>query len=64
MAHPAAYDETGVVQAIVWKSLREKQRLEVLRARRLAVYGTWQHEGEVKNLIAESSQISRHFWDN
>ena len=46
-------DETGVVQVIVWKSLREKQRPEVLRARLLAVYGTWQREGEVKNLIAE-----------
>ena len=45
-------DETGVVQVIVWKSLREKQRPEVLRARLLAVYGTWQREGDVKNLIA------------
>lgn len=47
-------DETGVVQVIVWKSLREKQRPEVLRARLLAVYGTWQRQGEVKNLIAET----------
>lgn len=45
-------DETGVVQAIVWKSLREKQRPEVLRARLMAIYGTWQREGDVKNLIA------------
>jgi error-prone DNA polymerase len=45
-------DETGVVQVIVWRSLREKQRPEVLRARLLAVYGTWQREGDVKNLIA------------
>ncbi len=45
-------DETGVVQAIVWKRLRERQRKEVLRARLMAVYGTWQREGDVKNLIA------------
>lgn len=45
-------DETGVVQAIVWKSLRETQRAEVLRARLLSVYGQWQREGDVKNLIA------------
>ncbi|HZF78430.1 MAG TPA: error-prone DNA polymerase [Rubrivivax sp.] len=45
-------DETGVVQVIVWKSLREKQRPEVLRSRLLAVYGKWQREGDVKNLIA------------
>jgi error-prone DNA polymerase len=35
-------DETGAVQAIIWKLLREKQRLEVLRSRLLAVYGVWQ----------------------
>lgn len=45
-------DETGSVQVIVWKSLREKQRPEVLRSRLLAVYGRWQREGDVKNLIA------------
>jgi len=45
-------DETGVVQVICWKSLRDAQRKELLRARLLAVYGTWQREGDVKNLIA------------
>jgi error-prone DNA polymerase len=45
-------DETGNVQVVVWKSLREKQRTEVLRARLLAVYGTWQREGDAKSLIA------------
>ncbi|RYZ11342.1 MAG: error-prone DNA polymerase [Comamonadaceae bacterium] len=45
-------DETGVVQVICWKSLREKQREVLLRARLLAVRGTWQREGEVRNLIA------------
>jgi error-prone DNA polymerase len=45
-------DETGVVQVICWKSLRDAQRKELLRARLLVVHGTWQREGEVKNLIA------------
>jgi error-prone DNA polymerase len=45
-------DETGVVQVIVWKSLREVQRQELLGARLMVVHGTWQREGIVKNLIA------------
>jgi error-prone DNA polymerase len=45
-------DETGVVQVICWKSLRERQRSVLLRSRLLAVHGTWQRDGEVSNLIA------------
>ena len=45
-------DETGVVQVICWKSLRDLQRRELLASRLLAVYGTWQREGDTKNLIA------------
>jgi error-prone DNA polymerase len=45
-------DETGVVQVIVWKSLRERQRNELTRSRLMAVHGVWQREGEVCNLIA------------
>jgi len=45
-------DETGVVQVICWPSIREKQRKELLHSRLLAVYGKWQREGEVRNLIA------------
>lgn len=45
-------DEPGAVQVIVWKSLREVQRQELLRARLMGVHGTWQREGEVKSLIA------------
>ena len=37
---------------MVWRSLKKQQRPEVLRARLLAVYGQWQRQGEVKNLIA------------
>lgn len=46
-------DETGVVQVICWKSLRERQRHELLRSRLLVVRGVWQREGEVRNLIAQ-----------
>jgi error-prone DNA polymerase len=46
-------DETGVVQVICWKSIREQQRAELLKARLLAVYGKWQRQGDVRNLIAE-----------
>lgn len=54
-------DETGAVNVIVWKSLRETQRAEVLHARLLAVHGTWQRSeesgtakgyGAVRNLVA------------
>ena len=45
-------DETGAVQVIVWRHVREEQRDVLLRARLLAVYGTWQREGQVCNLIA------------
>ena len=50
-------DETGPVNIIVWKSLRERQRDEVLKARLLAVEGTWQRDvdsgGQVRNLVAQ-----------
>jgi error-prone DNA polymerase len=45
-------DETGTVQVIVWKDLRDRQRATLLRARLLAVYGTWQRQGAVCHLIA------------
>jgi error-prone DNA polymerase len=45
-------DETGSVQVIVWKALRDKQRETLLRARLLAVHGTWQRQGLVCHLIA------------
>ena len=46
-------DETGVVQVICWRSIREQQRSELLRSRLLAVYGKWQRQGDVRNLVAE-----------
>jgi error-prone DNA polymerase len=55
-------DETGPVNVIVWKSLREEQRAELLHSRLLAVYGVWQRSeengtakgyGAVRNLVAQ-----------
>lgn len=45
-------DETGVVQVIVWKSIREEQRQELLHSRLLAVQGVWQREGDVMSVVA------------
>ncbi len=49
-------DETGTVNVIVWKSLRERQRNELVHARLLAVDGMWQRDvdsgGEVRHLVA------------
>nr|WP_321818587.1 MULTISPECIES: error-prone DNA polymerase [unclassified Paraburkholderia] len=46
-------DETGNVNVIVWTSVQERFRQEVLGASLLAVYGTWQCEGEVRHLVAQ-----------
>lgn len=55
-------DETGTLNVIVWKSLRETMRAEVFHARLLAVHGMWQRSeesnsdpgyGAVRNLIAQ-----------
>jgi error-prone DNA polymerase len=46
-------DETGNVNVIIWPSLLEKQRKEALGASLLAVYGTWQCQGEVRHLVAQ-----------
>jgi len=50
-------DETGSVNVIVWKALKDKQRTVLLRSRLLAVYGVWQRDvesgGAVCHLIAK-----------
>ncbi|MCM2252141.1 MAG: error-prone DNA polymerase, partial [Ramlibacter sp.] len=50
-------DETGPVNVIVWKSVREAQRDELLQSRLLAVEGVWQRDvdsgGQVRHLIAD-----------
>lgn len=49
-------DETGHVNIIVYKRLRERQRQALLQSRLLAVYGVWQRDedsgGQVRHLIA------------
>ena len=39
-------------QVIVWARVKALQRVPLLRARLMAVKGTWQREGDVRNLIA------------
>ena len=50
-------DETGSVNVIVWKSVKEQFRQEVYQSRLLAVYGVWQRDeesgGEVRHVIAK-----------
>ena len=53
-------DEAGSVQVIVWKRERQALRAPLLRARLLAVRGTWQREGEVCNLIASHAEDLTH----
>jgi error-prone DNA polymerase len=45
-------DETGAVNVIVWPRVADTQRLPLLRATLLTVYGTWQREGAVMHLVA------------
>ena len=46
-------DETGNINVIVWPSLVDQQRKEVLGATLLGVYGVWQREGEIRHLVAK-----------
>jgi len=46
-------DETGYVNVIIWPSLVEKFRREVLSAPLLGVYGIWQEEAGVRHLVAK-----------
>ncbi|MBT84564.1 MAG: error-prone DNA polymerase [Sutterellaceae bacterium] len=45
-------DETGNVNVIVWNSLAEEQRHVLRNAQIMGVFGIWQREGEVCNLVA------------
>ncbi len=49
-------DETGSVNVIVWRSVKERFRQEVYQSRLLAVYGVWQRDeesgGEVRHVVA------------
>ena len=45
-------DETGNVQIIVWPKVKVRWRMPLLHSRLMGVRGTWQREGDVRNLIA------------
>ena len=45
-------DETGSVNVIVWRHIRERQRPALLRSRLLAVAGQWQARDGSTHLIA------------
>jgi DNA polymerase III alpha subunit len=45
-------DETGSVNVIVWRHVRERQRPALLRSRLLAVAGQWQAKEGVNHLVA------------
>ncbi len=43
----------GNVNVIVWPSVLEKFRKEILNASLLGIYGQWQADGEVRHLVAQ-----------
>ena len=45
-------DETGNVNVVVWNSLVERQRRELLGAKLLGVHGTIERDGDVVHLVA------------
>jgi error-prone DNA polymerase len=45
-------DETGYVNVIVWSTLVERQRRELLGSRLMAVHGSIERQGEVVHLVA------------
>jgi len=47
-------DETGHINAVVWKDLGEKQRKPLLRSRLMAITGTLQRDGDILHVIASS----------
>jgi error-prone DNA polymerase len=51
-------DENGYINVIVWKSLVERQRRELLHSRLLGVVGEVQREGEVLHVVAK--QLEDH----
>jgi error-prone DNA polymerase len=46
-------DEFGTINIIVWPSLVDKQRRELMTSQLLGVYGVWQSKQNVRNLIAK-----------
>ncbi|WP_075292905.1 error-prone DNA polymerase [Pararhizobium arenae] len=46
-------DETGIVNAVVWPNLFEKQRRILMSATMMGIHGKIQREGEVVHLVAQ-----------
>jgi error-prone DNA polymerase len=53
-------DETGMINVIVWRTLAERQRRELLGARLLGVYGKVEKVSEVVHLVA--GRLIDHTW--
>ena len=45
-------DETGMINAVVWRDIAERQRRALLGSQLLAVHGALERQGEVVHLIA------------
>jgi error-prone DNA polymerase len=54
-------DETGNINVVVWSSLFEKQRRELLGSKLMTVHGKLERKGEVIHLIAERLVDDSHF---
>ena len=54
-------DETGSVNVIVWKAIKDRQRSELIRSRLLSVYGVWQRDVESGGTVCHL--IARHLRD-
>jgi error-prone DNA polymerase len=57
-------DETGSVNVIVWKAVKEQFREVLYRARLMAVFGVWQREGEVRHVVAKRLVDLTHLLGN
>ncbi len=57
-------DETGPVNVIVWPTLVDQFRHEVLNAKLLGVYGIWQTDGKVHHLVAKRLVDMSHLLGN
>lgn len=53
-------DEDGTINVIVWRHVRERFRIPLLRSRLMAVHGKWQREGAVQHLIADRLEDWSH----
>ncbi|MDA8708123.1 error-prone DNA polymerase [Hellea sp.] len=57
-------DDTGVSNIIVWNTMFEKYRAEVMAGRLLRIYGTLQREGIVTHIISERIEDVSYLLDS